>query len=187
LSVLPPVETKAKKVQAADIFDKSVKRSWSRGAAKQRTAVAPIAAIEAPSEESQKFWQSLLNATKSGESAGMDAIQYDRAAISLSQGKSYNVLTRREAKLTGDSARAAFTRAESTWGQFIPKFQDRVYQLSLGKAQLTVISAKDAGFDIVGHGHFFKLILQEGQVKRESVVWLTSDGVSVYPMPGVGR
>ncbi|MFL5815372.1 MAG: hypothetical protein ACJ763_17480 [Bdellovibrionia bacterium] len=186
-------DTKPKPRRARDVFDEPAEPSQSardvaREAKRKRSAPAlPPELSSVTPAESKKYWSTLPAIKVLGEAAAMEAVQYDRAAISLTHGKAYGVATLKEARFSGESARTAFAHIEKFWDQFIPALQDRVYQLSMGKAQLTSISAQDAGFDIVGHGRFFKLVRNVGRHKEESVVWLTPEGVSVYPAVNHGN
>jgi hypothetical protein len=184
-SVLSPAETKAKTRRAKDVFDEPAESSRRVRGARKRTppAVLPQEILAVSPSESGKFWSKVPAIKGMGETAAMDTAQYDRAVIALTQGKSYGVATLKEARLSGESAKTAFSRIEGFWDQFIPVLQERVYQLSMGKAELTLISTQEAGFDIVGHGKFFKLVRNVGRHREESVVWLTPEGVSVYPAP----
>jgi hypothetical protein len=113
-----------------------------------------------------------------------EAHHLDNAVRALIQGKSYGVATLKNKPIEVKTARAAFDHLSQGWEKLVSSFEERVKQLSDGKAELIPISAKEAGVAVVGYGRYFKLVLNPGQGTETHIVELTSEGFSVLPPVG---
>jgi hypothetical protein len=125
--------------------------------------------------ETKLYWQPLSERF----SFYVDVSHFDNAALSLSSGKSYG---RNTGTLHGDagSSASAFLAASYEWDAFIPRFQARLKEVSLGKAELIPISAEEAGGDSARSDvRYFKLVRRMARGVSESVVRLTRDEIKV--------